>query len=78
MFYGLNPPGSNEPEQQKFEYVILVQFDTNVRLKQINELTWEQFFKYKRWHSRMSAWSLSVSKEMLENTRVVYKYADNL
>jgi hypothetical protein len=73
VFYGLNPPDSTEPEQQKFEYVILVVFDANVRLKQINELTWEQFLQYKRWHSRMHAWNLSVSNEMLENTRIIYK-----
>ncbi|WAH39192.1 DUF6998 domain-containing protein [Alicyclobacillus dauci] len=73
VFYGLNPPASSEPDQQKFEYVILVIFDTNVRLKQINELTWKQFLQYKRWHSRMGAWNLTVSKELLENTRVIYR-----
>lgn len=73
VFYGLNPPGSEEPDQQKFDYLIVVVFDSNVRLKRINELTWEQFLQYKRWHSRMGAWSLTISKEMLENTRTIYR-----
>lgn len=73
VFYGLNPPGESVQEPQKFEYVILVVFDKSVRLRQINELTWDEFLKYKRWHTRMQAWNLSISRELLENTRVVFK-----
>ena len=72
VFYGLNPPGSTDTEQQKFEYVILLIFDETYTLKRINEITWEKFLKYKKWHSRMKAWNLRVSKELLENTRTVY------
>lgn len=73
VFYGLNPPNSTDPEQQKFEYVILVMFDEDMNLKRINEITWDEFLKYKRWHSRMAAWSLTVSKDLLNKTRTIYQ-----
>ncbi|MBH0328809.1 hypothetical protein ABH14_03200 [Brevibacillus brevis] len=73
VFYGLNQPNSNEIEQQKFEYVIIVVLDENFTLTRINELTWEQFLEYKRWHSRMSAWNLTINKKLLEHTRTIYK-----
>ncbi|MGO4540355.1 DUF6998 domain-containing protein [Paenibacillus sp. 2TAB19] len=72
VFYGLNDPGSDEPDQQKFEYVILVLFDEDMNLQRINEITWLQFLEHKRWHSRMAAWNLSVNKNLLENTRTIY------
>lgn len=71
VFYGLNAPNSNEYEEKKFEYVLLVLLDSDMRLKRINELSWEQFLRHKRWHSRMRAWNLSVTKELLENTKTV-------
>lgn len=73
VFYGLNAPDSTEPEVQKFEFVIVVLFDENYVLKQINEVTWEQFLQYKKWHSRMTAWQMSVTNKLLENTRVIFK-----
>jgi hypothetical protein len=72
VFYGLNPPGSSEPDQQKFEYVIVVLFDTGFMLKRINEMNWEQFLKYKKWHSRMGAWNLTITKDLLDNTKTIY------
>ena len=73
VFYGLHDKGSNLPEKQKFEYVIVAMFDGNLTLKRINELTWEDFFQYKRWHSRMRAWNLSITNDLLENTKTIFE-----
>lgn len=72
VFYGLNAQDSNEVDTQKFEYVVVVKFDEDYNLVRINELTWEMFIKYKRWHSRMRAWNLSITKDLLENSRTIY------
>lgn len=73
VFYGLNSPeDSAEPERQKFEFVLLVLFDEDLQLKRINELTWDEFLHYKRWHSRMKAWNLSVTKDLLQNTKTIF------
>jgi len=74
VFYGFQDIGSNLPEQQKFEYVIIVLFDENLDLKRINELSWEDFLKYKRWHKRMRAWNLNITRELLENTKTIFTY----
>ena len=65
VFYGLNEPDSGIPEIQKFEYVIVVVFNKDWTLNSIYELTWENFLKHKRWHSRMRAWNLSVNRAFL-------------
>jgi hypothetical protein len=72
VFYGLNPPESQEVDQQRFEYVVVVMLDETYKLKRINELTWQQFLIYKKWHSRMNAWNLPVTKELLDNTRTIF------
>lgn len=77
VFYGFNDPGSTEPEVRKFEYVLVVIFDEDLILQRINELTWEQFLRLKKWHSRMAAWNLTITRELLENSRTVYIKAEN-
>ncbi|WP_087342370.1 hypothetical protein [Brevibacillus brevis] len=72
VFYGLNPPDSSVTDTVKFEYVIVVLFDANFKLKRINEINWEQFLRYKKWHSRMNAWNLTITRELLDNTRTIY------
>jgi len=42
-------------------------------LIRINELTWDQFLYFKRWHSTMSAWNLPINNELLEATKTILK-----
>lgn len=72
VFYGLNSLGSTDPEEKKFEYVLIVILDKDFALSKIIEITWEQFLKIKRWHSRMNAWNISVNKELEQIGNVVY------
>jgi hypothetical protein len=72
VFYGLNEPDNESEEKQKFEFVIIVVFNKDITLNSIYEITWENFLKHKRWHSRMRAWNLSVSKALLENCVKVF------
>jgi hypothetical protein len=72
VFYGLPSPGSNQNPEQKFEYVILVQFDNEYELERILELSWDQFLKFKRWHSRMRAYNLVISKSLIEEGRIIF------
>ncbi|MCM3527865.1 hypothetical protein M4D56_01985 [Cytobacillus oceanisediminis] len=71
-FHGLNDRDSVEKERQKFEYVIIVQFNKDFTLKAIYEIEWEVFLKHKRWHSTMRAWNLSVSKALINDSRCIY------
>ncbi|MFS4469815.1 hypothetical protein [Chryseobacterium sp. T20] len=47
VFYGLQPPASESPYIQKFEFANIVCIDNTYRLKRIIELTWEQFYSIK-------------------------------
>ncbi|MCX6755321.1 MAG: hypothetical protein NT068_02150 [Candidatus Nomurabacteria bacterium] len=71
VFYGIEEKGNTTTPEKKFEYVIIVQIFKNYRPKRIIELTWEQFLKHKKWHSTMRAWNLSVTKALLEESKII-------
>jgi hypothetical protein len=73
VFYGLPAPDSDQHPKQKFEYAIVVQFDKEYELKRIIELSWNQFLEIKKWHSRVRAWNLVVSRNLLENCRIIFQ-----
>jgi hypothetical protein len=72
VFYGLNDPDSPEAESQKFEFVIVVLFDDNFKLKKILELTWDLFLQHKRWHKTMRAYNLSITKKLLAESSMAF------
>jgi len=76
VFYGLEEPNSINPDLQKFEFVIVVIFNENYLLQKVIELTWDQFLENKRWHSRMKAWNLSITKKLLNESKLIYLNAN--
>lgn len=72
VFTGLQPKGSTEPDKQKFEYVIVCQFDDDCHLKAIYQLDWDAFIKHKRWHSTMKAWNINLSKDTIRDAKTIY------
>jgi len=71
-FWDLNPPNSKKKDKQVFEYVIIVLLDDNYTVKKIIELNWEQFLKLKRWHAYMKTWYLSVTRELVQQGKIVF------
>jgi hypothetical protein len=37
------------------------------------ELSWETVNKFKKWHKTMQAYNLSLTSELISNSRVVYQ-----
>ncbi len=72
VFYGLNPPGDDQPQPQLFEYAVIVLLNDNYQLIKILELDWNTFLKHKKWHSRMAAWHLAITKKLLADAVVVF------
>lgn len=72
VFYGLEPPGSERSDSQKFEYVIIAKFDSNFVLEKIIQLDWDQFMQHKRWHKTMTAWFLSITKDLMARSEILY------
>lgn len=73
VFYGLEKPNSKKKDSQKFEYLLIVQFKGNFKLKRIVELSWEKFLHHKKWHSTMNAWNISITKKLLVNANILYE-----
>ncbi len=73
VFYGLEPPESNIPDIQKFEYVLIVKFDNDYQLERIIQLDWELFIKHKRWHKTMTAWNISTTKALIKDAEVLFE-----
>lgn len=73
VFYGLEPQDSHITDRQKFEYVIICKFDDDYELNLILEMDWDTFLKNKRWHSRMNAWNLSLTKKLREQCKVIFE-----
>lgn len=73
VFFGLNPKGVNEADEKKFEYVIICSFDKTYCLKAIYELSWENFIKHKKWHSRMKAWYLTLTKALKKDCAIIFE-----
>ncbi len=71
VFYGIGEKGNDLTPEKKFEYIIIVQIFKNYKPKRIIELTWIQFLKYKRWHSTMRAWNISVTKSLLSEAKII-------
>lgn len=73
VIYGLQPPGSSIPDTPLFEYIIICKLDDDCGLEGIYQLSWDGFQKHKRWHSRMSAWNVAVTKAMKEDALVIFE-----
>ena len=72
VFYGLEDQGSRVLDEKQFEYVILCKFDSDYELQMILEMDWNTFLNNKKWHSRMKAWNLSLTKKLYQQCNVVY------
>ena len=72
-FYGLEPKDSTEPDKQKFEYVIVCQFDNDFQLKTIYQIDWDAFIKHKKWHKTLKAWNINLSKETLADSTIIFQ-----
>lgn len=72
VFYGL-PKDRSEIVKPFFEYVIIIVLNSTYGIKQIIELDWDTFIKYKRWHSRMNAWNLIVTNKLIADSKIIFK-----
>ncbi len=41
-------------------------------LEKIIELSWINFLKNKKWHSKVRAWNLTVTQKLINNSKIVY------
>lgn len=73
VFYGLHPKGSDTKDEKNFEYVIIVVFDDEMGLVELIEIDWKTFIKFKKWHKRMKAWYVIVTKSLRKSATRITK-----
>lgn len=72
VFRDLNTPESNQKDEKKFEYVIIVIFNDDFELDKIIEINWNQFLHYKKWHSTVRAWNIPITKTLISNSKIIF------
>lgn len=77
VFYGLEPIDSNKKDKQKFEYVIICVLNDEWKVDCMYEIDWTTFLKHKKWHKRMKAWNLSLTKSLISDAKTIYKMDNN-
>ena len=71
VFYGLNSSTSTKENKQIFDFAVVIKLNENYGIEKIIQLDWNQFLENKKWHSRMKAWNLSMSKKLDLNCKKI-------
>jgi len=71
VFWGLGTK-EQENKEKKFEYLLIVLINDFYELEEILELDWNTFLKFKKWHSTMKAFNISVTSKVIEKSRVIF------
>ena len=73
VFYGCGNLEDKSVPERKFEFVIIVGITRDYHPLRIVELNWNQFLKFKRWHSTMRAWNLSLTKNLISEAKIIFQ-----
>ena len=63
---------STENYEKKFEYLVIVLFDKDYILKEILELTWDQFKKFRRMKPPENKWNLPITNEVKSQAKKIF------
>ena len=65
-------PDSIERNEQKFHYLIIVVLNNEYSVDMILELTWKDFFKFKKYNKRMNNYNISLTKKLFDEVNIVF------
>ena len=66
-------PDSIRRNEKKFDYLLIVILNNPCALDMILELTWDEFFKYKKFNKRMNNFNISLTNILRNSVKLVYK-----
>jgi hypothetical protein len=66
-------PDSIRRNEKKFDYLLIVILNNSYALDMILELTWDEFFKYKKFNKRMNNFNISLTNILINSVKLVYK-----
>jgi len=73
IFYGCGELEEKQIIDKKFEYVVIVQIDDDLNLKKMIEIDWKNFLKFRKWHKTMRGWNLSLTNELIKESKVIFE-----
>ena len=65
-------PTSINNNEQKFKYLLIVILSDDYSLDMILELTWEEFFKYKKFNRRMNNYNISLTNNLINSVKIIF------
>ena len=66
-------PESIIRNEQKFHYLLIVIIDNSYSLDMILELTWDDFFEYKKFNKRMNNFNISLTNKLINSVKLIYE-----
>jgi hypothetical protein len=66
-------PQSIIRNEQKFHYLLIVIIDNSYSLDMILELTWDDFFEYKKFNKRMNNFNISLTNKLINSVKLIYE-----
>ena len=66
-------PDSINANKKTFDYLIIVILDEQYQVDKILELSWDDFFKFKKFNKRMNNFNISITKQLTEKFKVIFK-----
>ena len=66
-------PNSINNNEQKFKYLLIVILNDDYSLDMILELTWEEFFKYKKFNRRMNNYNISLTNNLINSVKIIFE-----
>tara|TARA_B110000503_G_scaffold21812_1_gene33419 strand:- start:109 stop:603 length:495 start_codon:yes stop_codon:yes gene_type:complete len=66
-------PQSIDNNEQKFKYLLIIILNDEYSLDMILELTWEDFFKYKKFNKRMNNYNISLTNILINSVKVIFQ-----
>lgn len=73
VFYGIEKDIDMDNIKQLFEKVVVIKLNHSFQAELIIELEWETFFKHKRWHSRVGAYNLLITKQLVDDSKLIFR-----
>ena len=65
-------PESIKNNEKKFDYLLIVILNSEYSLESIIELTWQDFYSFKRFNKRMNNYNISLTKKLFEQANIVF------
>ena len=71
VFWGMGTPEKPIAEK-KFDYLIIVVINKYYLLENMYEISWDDFYKLKKWHKTMKAFNISITNEFCNQSKIIF------